>query len=72
MTLTDTQAILLSASSQRDSGSLYPLPATITTKPGSLAKSIGALRTRGLIAGCCQSNANLSLHDARRTLSAAA
>lgn len=46
--LTDTQSILLSAASQRDDGSVLPLPASI--KPGGgTAKALVALVKRGLV-----------------------
>ena len=48
MTLTDTQAILLSSAAQRESGSIFPLPATITAAPGPIAKSLASLAKRGL------------------------
>ena len=45
--LSDTQCILLSSASQRDDGSLYPLPSTL--KPGGgTTKAVEALVTRGL------------------------
>ncbi|MBB6503707.1 hypothetical protein F4693_000662 [Sphingomonas endophytica] len=71
--LSDTQRVLLSGAAQRDNGSLLPLPASL--RPGGgVAKAIGALLIRGFAeehethdrAGCCQSNANRSLHDAFR------
>ena len=44
--LSDTQCILLSSASQRDDGSLYPLPSTL--KPGGgTAKAVEALVARG-------------------------
>ena len=46
--LSDTQSILLATAAQREDGSLYPLPATITAPAGGVAKSIGALVKRGL------------------------
>ncbi|WP_334656582.1 DUF3489 domain-containing protein [Sphingomonas panaciterrae] len=49
MTLTDTQSILLSQAAQRDSGSLYPLPATITAPAGGIARSLASLVKRGLV-----------------------
>ena len=46
-TLSDTQAILLSTASQRESGSILPLPACL--KPGGgTSKAVDALLTRGL------------------------
>ena len=48
MILTDTQSILLSNAAQRDSGSLYPLPASITAPAGGIARSITSLVKRGL------------------------
>lgn len=47
MKLSDTQTILLSTAAQRDSGSLYPLPETLTSKAGA-TKSIIALVKHGL------------------------
>lgn len=45
--LSDTQAVLLSTASQRESGSLLPLPSSL--KPGGgTAKAIAALASRGL------------------------
>ena len=46
--LTDTQSILLSTASQREGGSLYPLPTTLTAPKPVIAKSVAALITRGL------------------------
>ena len=46
--LTDTQTIVLSAASQREGGSLYPLPTTLTAPKPAIAKSVAALITRGL------------------------
>ena len=46
--LTDTQSILLSTASQREGGSLYPLPTTLTAPKPAIAKSVDALITRGL------------------------
>ena len=46
--LTDTQSILLSTASQREGGSLYPLPTTLTAPKPAIAKSVVALITRGL------------------------
>ena len=44
--LSDTQCILLSSASQRDDGSIYPLPSTL--KPGGgTTKAVEALVTRG-------------------------
>ena len=50
MTLTDTQTVLLSHAAQRGSGSLYPLPATITAPACGVAKSVASLIRRGLAA----------------------
>ena len=44
--LTDTQSILLSAASQRENGSLYPLPSTLRPSGGT-AKSIATLVSAG-------------------------
>ncbi|WP_022685345.1 DUF3489 domain-containing protein [Sphingomonas phyllosphaerae] len=49
--LSDTQAVLLSAAAQRDNGSLLPLPASL--KPGGgIAKAITALLNRGFAEEC--------------------
>lgn len=48
MKLSDTQAVLLTSASQRDSRSLYPLPETISSKAGA-AKSIKAMLKSGLV-----------------------
>ena len=45
--LTDTQAILLSTASQRDDGSVLPLPASISPG-GGVSKAVAALLKRGL------------------------
>ena len=44
--LTDTQSTLLSAASQREGGSLYPLLTTLTAPKLAIAKSVAALITR--------------------------
>ncbi len=49
MTLTDTQGILLSQAAQRDNGSLYPLPASITAPAGGIARSLTSLIKRELV-----------------------
>ncbi|SFP85851.1 DUF3489 domain-containing protein [Sphingomonas rubra] len=46
--LTDTQAILLSTASQREDGSVLPLPDTIKAGGGT-SKALAALRKRGLV-----------------------
>ena len=45
--LSDTQAFLLSAASQRESGSILPLPSTMSASGGT-TKAVGALISRGL------------------------
>ena len=47
MKLTDTQSLLLAHAAQCDSGSLYPLPTTLTSKAGA-ARSIVSLVKAGL------------------------
>lgn len=47
-TLTDTQRILLTTASQRESNSLHPLPSSITATGGT-TKSIASMVKRGLI-----------------------
>jgi predicted ArsR family transcriptional regulator len=47
--LSDTQAVILSAASQRDDGAVLPLPATLKIKDGAVDKVLSSLKTRGLI-----------------------
>jgi hypothetical protein len=47
--LSDTQAVILSAASQRDDGAVLPLPETIKIKGGALNKVMDSLCNRGLI-----------------------
>jgi DNA-binding MarR family transcriptional regulator len=47
--LNDTQLILLSTAAQRDTGSFYPLPDTITGDDQRTAKAIDALVKRGFV-----------------------
>jgi hypothetical protein len=47
--LSDTQAFILSAASQRDDGAVLPLPDSLTLKGGALNKVMDSLRNRGLI-----------------------
>ena len=47
--LSDTQAVILSAASQRDDGAVLPLPETLKIKGGALNKVINSLRNKGLI-----------------------
>jgi DNA-binding MarR family transcriptional regulator len=47
--LSDTQAVILSAASQRDDGAVLPLPETLKLTGGALAKVLGSLKARGLI-----------------------
>ncbi|MHA6724034.1 DUF3489 domain-containing protein [Sphingomonas sp. RS2018] len=47
--LTDTQTIILSSAAQRDGGSVYPLPATITTSGARLTKALTTLIDRGFL-----------------------
>jgi Protein of unknown function (DUF3489) len=48
--LSDTQAVILSAASQRDDLSVLPLPETLRIKGGAVAKVLGSLKAKGLIA----------------------
>jgi DNA-binding MarR family transcriptional regulator len=48
--LSDTQAVILSAASQRDDGAVLPLPETLKIKGGAVAKVLGSLKAKGLIA----------------------
>jgi hypothetical protein len=47
--LSDTQAIILSAASQRDDGAVLPLPETLKIKGGAVDKVLGSLKANGLI-----------------------
>jgi predicted HTH transcriptional regulator len=47
--LSDTQAVILSAASQRDDGAVLPLPETLKIKRGAIDKVLSSLKTRGLI-----------------------
>jgi len=47
--LSDTQAIILSAASQRDDGAVLPLPETLKLSGGALTKVLGSLKAKGLI-----------------------
>src|ERR687898_2642161 len=47
--LSDTQAVILSAASQREDGAILPLPESLRIKGGAVAKVLGSLKRRGLI-----------------------
>jgi Protein of unknown function (DUF3489) len=47
--LSDTQAVILSAASQRDDGAVLPLPETLKIKGGAVDKVLGSLKSKGLI-----------------------
>jgi len=47
--LSDTQAVILSAASQRDDGAVLPLPDTLKIKGGAVDKVLGSLKAKGLI-----------------------
>ena len=47
--LSDTQAVILSAASQRDDGAVLPLPETLKIKGGAVSKVLGSLKAKGLI-----------------------
>jgi hypothetical protein len=47
--LSDTQAVILSAASQRDDLSVLPLPETLKLTGGALTKVLGSLEAKGLI-----------------------
>ncbi len=46
--LNDTQSIILSGAAQRESGSLHPLPDTLTAGVAKVTKAIAALVTAGM------------------------
>ena len=47
--LSDTQAVILSAASQRDDGAVLPLPETLKIRGGAVDKVLGSLKAKGLI-----------------------
>ena len=47
--LSDTQAVILSAASQRGDGAALPLPETLKIKGGAVDKVLGSLKAMGLI-----------------------
>src|SRR5918995_5135043 len=47
--LSDTQAVTLSAPSQREDGAVLPLPETLKIKGGAVDKVLGSLKSKGLI-----------------------
>jgi Protein of unknown function (DUF3489) len=47
--LSDTQAVILGAAAQRDSGAVLPLPETLKLKGGAADKVLGSLKAKGLI-----------------------
>jgi hypothetical protein len=47
--LSDAQAVILSAASQRDDGAVLPLPDTLRIKGGAVHKVLGSLKAKGLI-----------------------
>jgi Protein of unknown function (DUF3489) len=47
--LSDTQAVILSAASQRDDGAVLPLPETLKIRGGAVDRVLGSLKTKGLI-----------------------
>lgn len=50
MTLSETQAVLLSTAASRPDGAVLPAPASLKARGGALSRSLGALLKRGLIA----------------------
>jgi hypothetical protein len=47
--LSDTQAVILSAASQRDDGAVLPLPESLKIKGGAVEMVLGSLKAKGLI-----------------------
>jgi hypothetical protein len=47
--LSDTQAVILSAASQRHDGAVLPLPEALKIKGGAVDKVLGSLKAKGLI-----------------------
>jgi hypothetical protein len=48
--LSETQAVILSAAAQRDTGAVLPLPEILKIKGGAVDKVLGSLKAKGLIA----------------------
>jgi Protein of unknown function (DUF3489) len=48
--VSDSQAVILSTAAQRDDGAVLPLPETLKIKGGAVAKVLGSLKAKGLIA----------------------
>jgi hypothetical protein len=49
MKLSDPQAVILSAASQREDGAVLPLPEALKIKGGAVDKVLGSLKAKGLI-----------------------
>jgi Protein of unknown function (DUF3489) len=47
--LSDSQAVILSAASERDDGAVLPLPETLKIRGGAVDKVLGSLKAKGLI-----------------------
>jgi hypothetical protein len=47
--LSDTQAVILSAASQRGDGAVLPLPETLKIRGGAVDRVLGSLKAKGLI-----------------------
>jgi Protein of unknown function (DUF3489) len=47
--LSDTQAVILSAASQRENGAVLPLPETLKIRGGAVDRVLGSLRAKSLI-----------------------
>jgi hypothetical protein len=47
--ISDTQAVILSAASQRADGAVLPLPEILKIRGGAVAKVLGSLKAKGLI-----------------------
>jgi hypothetical protein len=47
--LSDTQAVILSAASQREDGAVLPLPETLKIRGGAVDRVLGSLRAKSLI-----------------------
>jgi predicted ArsR family transcriptional regulator len=47
--LSNTQAVILSAASQRDDGAVLPLPEALKIRGGAVDKVLGSLKAKGLI-----------------------
>jgi hypothetical protein len=71
--LSDTQAVILSAASQRDDGAVLPLPEALKIKGGAVDRVLGSLKAtgwqhhtiRGAISGALKKKLGLTVEATR-------